>query len=68
MAQSFKQLVDEIAGPEPKHEAYRFSHRVFVENKRHGAYDQDNSGNNLTTELGVFLQTEYSDFIEFQGY
>ena len=68
MAQSFRQLVYEVAGPVPKPEVYYFTERTFKENRIHGAYDGDNDAGNLTTEAGKFLQTEYSDFIIIQGY
>ena len=68
MAQSFAQIVHEIAGPEEKRLVYDFSrdgkHGKFYERKSHGVYDGSNDGGNLTFENGTFIRLERGMFLE----
>jgi hypothetical protein len=58
MGQSWKQIVDEVAGREKDIEAYLFGNRRFFERKSHGAYDGNNDNGELLTESGLYIVTE----------
>jgi len=69
MAQSWKQIVEEVAGPEKDVEVYSFSGgpgppRTFTERKLRGVYDGDNEGPELLTEAGEYILLEDGSMIE----
>ena len=66
MTQSWKEIVDKVAGPEKDPVVYDFSDkggRKFYGRKNSGAYDGNNDNSYLLTESGDALLTTDNDHL-----